>query len=131
MGRPATLPPQAPTHVASNPGAALPFPELFDERAVIVWLGVDLRTIQRWRKEGKVRYRQVGSKIKYTREDVEWLLNSLLMTPASSIASPTNTPSSGARARRCSTSSGAKTGSPSGPLRAVENLNPPSAKPGS
>ena len=126
MAKPATLTSDA-TQLASDTSKALPFPELFDERVVIGWLGVDLRTMQRWRKEGRIRYRQVGSKIKYTREDIEWLLSSLLMQPtASSTALPTNTPSSGAPARRCSTSNGVKTAGPSGPLRAVETLSQPS-----
>jgi len=52
-----------------------PGKEVFTNKQAMKYLSVSRSTLQRWRNEGKLPYRQVEGKIFYTREDLESLLN--------------------------------------------------------
>ena len=53
-------------------------PEVFTNRQAMQYLNVSRSTLQRWRNEGKLPYRQIQGKILYTRADIDQLLNESL-----------------------------------------------------
>ena len=52
--------------------------EVLTNRQAMQYLNVSRSTLQRWRNEGKLPYRQVQGKILYTRADIDQLLNESL-----------------------------------------------------
>jgi excisionase family DNA binding protein len=52
--------------------------EIFTNRQAMNYLNVSRSTLQRWRKEGKLPYRKIDSKIFYKKEDINFLLEEAL-----------------------------------------------------
>ena len=61
--------------IAGRPEPQTEQREVLTNRQAMAYLNVSRSTLQRWRNEGKLPYRQVQGKILYTRADIDQLLN--------------------------------------------------------
>ncbi|MEW9573801.1 helix-turn-helix domain-containing protein [Rhodanobacter sp. Si-c] len=106
---------------------ATPLPRLYTETEAAEYLGKSVITLRRWRRQGRLESIKIGQSTRFTETHLLACLK-VCTCPASSIASPTSTPSSHARVRPSSTSSGGSADEKSAALRAVAALKMPSGK---
>ncbi|HZP85901.1 MAG TPA: helix-turn-helix domain-containing protein [Burkholderiales bacterium] len=102
--------------------AVVALPKLLSEEEAAEILKKSVFTLRRMRKAGLIGYIQIGRTVSHTEAQInEFLVKQ--QCPASE--SPTNTPSSSARARKTGTSNGESAARKCAALRALDALNQP------
>jgi excisionase family DNA binding protein len=59
---------------ASKPTKTQPKKEVYTNREAMKYLGVSRSTLQRWRADGILKYRKINGSIRYTRADLDAML---------------------------------------------------------
>lgn len=59
---------------ASKPTKTQPKKEVFTNREAMEYLGVSRSTLQRWRGDGILQYRKINGSIRYTKNDLDAML---------------------------------------------------------